>query len=171
MPLSRATFPANGWRMMGKKMTIMRAKAVFEMYGEERASAYRSRMNWVPNAQTRQELRAALDAIRASKRWAGEILNRAGLELFESVETQKEEEEKLANLNFARKVTVSFTSDQYERAIQNDDGLAVLEELGIDYRQVAEPLENLQLRLAEAYRDREHGVITITYEIKPDVEA
>lgn len=60
------------------------------------------------------------------------------------------------------KKRITFTNEQYE-TIETDDGLDVLKALGIDYRDVAEPLENLQQRIAEAYRDQHN---TVTFEIK-----
>jgi hypothetical protein len=70
------------------EMNIPQAINTFRYFGRERASAYRSNMDWSPDAASRKEMREAAEIIARSKRAPERLLNKSALELYYDVQTE-----------------------------------------------------------------------------------
>ena len=67
-------------------MNQKNAVEILNYFGKERDQAHRSNMDWVPSLETSGEMGKAFSVISKSNKSASELLNRAGLSLFEKID-------------------------------------------------------------------------------------
>ena len=67
-------------------MNQRNAVKTLNYFGKEREKAHLSNMDWVPSLETESEMGKAFSVISKSNKSASELLNKAGLSLFEKID-------------------------------------------------------------------------------------
>ena len=75
-------------RLKEIEMNQKNAVEILNYFGKERDQAHRSNMDWVPSLETESEMGKAFSVISKSNKCASELLNKAGLSLFEKMDTE-----------------------------------------------------------------------------------